>query len=291
MKRRDLLRYGLYAGAAAAVTPSTIWTALPPASKAHSANDLVPLGNTGIKLSRLAVGTGTSGWGRASNQTRQLGIDGLADLFWYAYDEGVRFWDSADMYGSHPHMKRALPKVKRENIVIMTKSRSTTAAAMKADIERFRKEIGTDYLDLVLLHAVTDEAWPTNQRGAMDVLQEARAQGVVRAHGISCHSIGALQAAAASPWVQVDLARINPIGAHMDADPETVLGLLRRMKGDGKGVIGMKILGQGKMRSRVDEALAYALRQEAVDCFTIGVENRKELADLIQRIPPASTRG
>lgn len=289
MKRRDFLKYGLYAGGALATgAPSSLLASEP---KKKYANDVVALGQTGIRLSRLAMGTGTRGGRKSSNQTRQLGLDGLADLYWFGYDEGVRLWDSADSYGSHPHLNKALTRVKREKVVILTKTRASTAEEMRADLDRFRQEIGTDYLDIILLHAVTDPEWPEKKKGAMEVLSEAREKGIVRAHGISCHSLSALRVAARSPWIQVDLARLNPIASHMDADPDTVISVLRQMKAAGKGVIGMKILGEGDLRNRVDEALQFALCQDCLDCFTIGAENRQELTDLIRRIPAASVRG
>jgi aryl-alcohol dehydrogenase-like predicted oxidoreductase len=121
----------------------------------------------------------------------------------------------------------------------------------------------------------------------MDVFSEAKDKGIIRAHGCSCHSIEALRAAAASPWVEVDLVRINPIGSHMDADPATVIGILRQMKAAGKGIVGMKILGQGDLRTRQDEAIRYALGLGVLDAFTIGAENKSEQDDLIRRIAAA----
>ena len=118
----------------------------------------------------------------------------------------------------------------------------------------------------------------------MDVLSEAKEKGVIRAHGCSCHSIEALRAAAKSEWVEIDLARINPIGSHMDAEPATVLPVLREMRAAGKAVVGMKILGQGDLRGRQDEALKYALSLGVLDAFTIGAESKAEQDDLIRRI-------
>ena len=135
-----------------------------------------------------------------------------------------------------------------------------------------------------------DDDWPERKKGAMAVLSEARDKGIVRTHGTSCHTLGALKAAAASPWVQVDLARINPAQVAMDADPNTVLSVLKDMKSKGKGVIGMKILGAGKLRNKVDESLQFALAQDCVDCFTIGAESRAEMEDLVRKIPAASVR-
>ncbi len=256
--------------------------------KPRQASDVVYLGPDRIQLSRLAMGTGTHGGRGSSNQTRQLGVQGLADLYWFGYDNGVVFWDSADSYGSHPHLKESLKRIPREKVAIMTKTRAKTADEMKKDLDRFRQEIGTDYLDIVLLHAVREADWPEQRKGAMEVLAQAREKKIVRTHGLSCHSLEALKTAARTPWVHVDLARINPVGALMDADPETVLSVLRQMKAAGKGVIGMKILGEGALRDRVPDALRFALSLDCVDCFTIGAESRQELGDLLKRIPAAS---
>jgi 1-deoxyxylulose-5-phosphate synthase len=158
---------------------------------------------------------------------------------------------------------------------------------MRADLDRFRRELGTDYLDVCLMHCVTEADWTTRFRGAMDALSEAKEKGIIRAHGCSCHSIEALRAAAKSPWVEIDFARINPIGSHMDADPATVVGVLKEMKAAGKAVVGMKILGQGDLRNRQAEALRYALGLGLLDAFTIGAESKSEQEDLILRVAAA----
>jgi len=255
------------------------------------ASDRVKLGPMGVTVSRLAMGTGTNGVGGSSNQTRKLGLRGVADLFRAAYDQGVYFWDSADQYGTHPHLKTALQSIAREKVVILTKTHASTEAEMRADLDRFRRELGTDYIDIVLLHCMMDADWPSRKKGAMEVIAEAREKGVVKTHGVSCHTLEALKTAAREPWVQVDLARINPAGVAMDADPRTVISVLREMKAAGKGIIGMKILGAGRLRDRADECLQYALGLDCVDCFTIGSENREELAGLLRKIPAASIRG
>ncbi len=283
MKRREFLaRTAGGLGAAWLGSKAVSGFAFPPGAR-FNPTDTVVLGKTGIRSSRLACGTGTVGTGHHSHQTA-LGLEGLADLLWHGYDQGLRFFDSADSYGSHPHVAEALKRVPREKVIILTKSWARDAAGMRADLDRFRKELNTDYIDVFLMHCLTDPDWSEKYKGAMDVLSEAKAQGIIRAHGCSCHSIGALRAAAKSPWVEVDLARINPIGAHMDADPETVLSVLREMRATGKAVIGMKILGQGDMRDRIDDALKYALSLGVLDAFTIGAENRAEQEDLIRRI-------
>jgi len=123
------------------------------------------------------------------------------------------------------------------------------------------------------------------------VISEAQDRGIVRSHGTSCHTLAALKTAAEEPWVEIDLARINQAKVAMDAEPETVRTVLRQMKKAGKGVIGMKILGQGALRDKADECLQFALAAECVDCFTIGSESRAEMEDLLRKIPAASTRG
>ena len=289
MKRRAFLKTSLQA--AGALSLSSFPYQLFAGETKKYAQDIVKLGNTGIETSRLAMGTGTHGWNGSSNQTRQLGIKGLSDMLHFAYDNGVFFWDSADQYGSHPHLKEALKKLPREKVIILTKTRATTEKEMQDDLDRFRKEIGTDYLDIVLLHAIESADWPENKKEVMEVLSLAHEDGIVRAHGVSCHSLPALQAAAASDWVQVDLVRFNPASIAMDADPETVAGILKTMKKQGKGIIGMKVFGAGKLIDKRDECLQYHMAHDFIDSFTIGQETPAQFKDLLTRIPEASVRG
>src|SRR5580658_958706 len=280
MKRREfLLRSACTAGAAwvhAAAFPQRARAfSLKQLSRKFSAADTVTLGKTGIQTSRLAMGTGTVGSGHHSHQTA-LGVDGLSKLLLNGYDNGLRFFDAADSYGSHPHVAEALKHVPRDKVTVLTKTFSRDPAGARADLDRFRRELGVDYLDVCLMHCVTEADWTDRYRGVMDVLSEAKQKGAIRAHGCSCHSIEALRAAAKSPWVEIDLARINPIGAIMDADPATVVGVLKEMKTAGKAVVGMKILGQGALRTRQDEAIKYALSLGILDAFTIGAESKSQ---------------
>jgi len=257
-----------------------------PLAQKVAASDMVILGKTGIRTSRLAMGTGTVGSGHHSNQTA-LGLKGLSDLLLNGYDRGLRFFDSADAYGSHPHVAEALKHVPRDKVTILTKTWARDPKTARADLDRFRRELGTDTIDICLMHCLTEGDWTERYKGVMDVLSEAKEKGTIRAHGCSCHSIEALRAAAKSPWVEVDLARINPIGSHMDGSPQEVVSVLKEMKAAGKGVIGMKILGQGDLHGRVDDALRYALSLGVLDAFTIGAESRTEQEDLIRRVAAA----
>jgi aryl-alcohol dehydrogenase-like predicted oxidoreductase len=288
MNRRNFIRSSAAAGTVALhAFPHHLFAA---ETKKH-ASDRIKLGPMKLEMSRIALGTGTNGGGGSSNQTKKLGVGGVADLFKAAYDGGVTFWDTADQYGSHPHVKGGIKAMPREKITVLTKTHASTEAEMRADLDRFRKELGTDYLDIVLLHCMMDGDWPSKKKGAMNVLSEAREKGIIKTHGVSCHTMEALKTAAATDWVQVDLARINPAGVAMDAKPEIVIPVLKEMKAKGKGVIGMKVFGAGRLRNRADECLQYAMALDCVDCFTIGVESRDELADLMRKIPAASVRG
>jgi 1-deoxyxylulose-5-phosphate synthase len=287
--RRQFLQRSLSMAAASCVPRALCARTLaviPNTGQKFAACDKVTLGRTGIQTSRLAMGTGTIGFGHHSNQTA-LGFSGLSRLLQNGYDHGLHFFDTADAYGSHPHVADALKHVDRTKVTILTKSWARDAGEMRADLDRFRRELGTEQLDIVLMHCLTEGDWTTRYRPAMDVLSEAKEKGVLRAHGCSCHSIEALRAAAKSPWVEIDLVRINPIGSHMDADPEAVVGVLREMKVAGKGVVGMKILGQGDLRQHQDQAIKYALGLGVLDAFTIGAESIAEQNDLVKRIAAA----
>ncbi|HJZ63786.1 MAG TPA: aldo/keto reductase [Candidatus Acidoferrum sp.] len=286
MRRRSFLHHAARGIAAATFTSQALakrLLALPAINQKFSASDGVTLGKSGIQTSRLAMGTGTVGVGHHSHQT-DLGIGGLSKLLLNGYDNGLRFFDSADSYGSHPHVAEALKHVDRSKVTVLSKSWAREPNEMRADLDRFRRELGTEYIDVLLMHCLTEGDWTTRYRPVMDVLEEAKHKGIIRAHGCSCHSIEALRAAARSPWVEVDLCRINPIGAHMDADPDTVVSVLKEMKAAGKGIIGMKILGQGALRTRQDEALKFALSLNLLDAFTIGAESIAEQTDLLRRI-------
>jgi aryl-alcohol dehydrogenase-like predicted oxidoreductase len=287
MKRREFITGTAYGVGAAWLAAKGFAAALP---RKFSASDTVSIGKTEIQTSRLAMGTGTVGVGQHSHQTR-LGLKGLSELLLNGYDHGLRFFDAADSYGSHPHVAEALKHVSRDKVTVLTKTWARDPASARADLDRFRKELGTDYIDICLMHCLTEGDWTERYRGVMDVFSEAKQKGIIRAHGCSCHSIEALRAAAKSPWVEVDLARVNPIGSHMDADPATVVNVLREMKAAGKGVLGMKILGQGDMRNRQDEALKYALSLDVLDAFTVGAESKVEQEDLIRRIGRTVTSG
>ena len=223
-RREFIHRTGLAAGAIlfGGKAMAARLAALAPLIENSLATDTVSLGKTGIQTSRLAMGTGTVGSGGHSHQTA-LGVDGLSRLLLNGYDNGLRFFDAADSYGSHPHVaedaKARGPQQGHRPDKIVGREMLRACARTLTDSGA---NLAPTTSDIVLMHCVTEADWTTRYRGAMDVLSDAKQKGIIRAHGCSCHSIEALRAAANSPWVEVDLARMNPVGAHMDADPETV---------------------------------------------------------------------
>jgi aryl-alcohol dehydrogenase-like predicted oxidoreductase len=248
-----------------------------------TAIDRVTLGSTGIVVSRLALGSGTHGFNGASDQTR-LGMTTFVNQLTYGYGKGLTFFETAADYGAHPFIAEAVRQVGRENVVVLTKTEAQTASEMQADLDRFRRDLGMDMIDIVLLHSKQSATWTTECAGAMDVLSQAKESGVIRAHGVSCHTLAALKLAAATPWVDVDQARVNPDGILMDADPATVIGVLRQMKAAGKGVIGMKILGEGQLGNAVDRAITHAVGLDVLDAFTIGFTSTGQLDEVMNKI-------
>jgi len=257
----------------------------PAARKVLRAADTVTLGKTRIKTSRLAIGIGTrGGW-----EQYLRGKDAMVKLLRYGFDQGLRWWDTAIAYRTHPYIQAALKEVKRDELTITSKTRAKDAAGVRADIERLRKDLNTDYVDVLLLHCMKDADWPEKMKGAMDALSEARQKGRVRAVGCSYHAVPALQAAADEPWAEVNLARINPFAVTMDVKkPENVPLVekaLQVISQRGRVVYGMKVLGEGGLKgNQIDESLRFVLNKPYVSAFTIGFSHDNQIDDIIQRI-------
>ena len=286
INRRKFLEQSVALGAVAALPLEAFAAETPPAIR--RASDVIELGPAKIKVSRMGVGTGTYGAGGSSNQLRSLGASGVADMLIAAYDKGIFLWDTADAYGTHEAVKLALKKVPREKVTILTKTDAWTKDKTKEDIDRFLKEMGTDYIDILLLHTRMRTNWDELDKEAMDVMAEAKQKKVLRSVGMSCHSVGAMKTAAKSAWLDVCMARVNPAGgdeARMDAELETVLPVLAEVKANGKGIVGIKTLGEGTLLDGGhDNALRYAVSKNIVHCFSIGCESLKELLDNVSRI-------
>jgi aryl-alcohol dehydrogenase-like predicted oxidoreductase len=284
INRRKFLEQSVALGAAAALPLDAFAADTPPAIR--RATDVIELGPAKIKVSRMGVGTGTYGAGQSSNQLRALGVKGVADMLSAAYDKGIFFWDTADSYGTHDAVKAALKKVPRDKVTILTKTDAWNAAKTKEDIDRFLKELGTDYIDVLLLHTRMSPTWNEDDKGSMDVMAEAKQKKIIRSVGISCHSVEAMQVASKNPWLDICMVRLNPAGERMDDSPEIVLPIVKAMKASGKGTIGIKVLGEGSLTDgkQHDDALRYALTKDALNCFSLGCESLAEVLDNVKRI-------
>ncbi len=274
------------ASAITSVIPSTA-TAI---AKAETV-DTVALGNSGLNVSRIAFGTGSRGWKLASDQTR-LGVKKFVDLSQYCFDRGIRFFDAADMYGSHTYVGAALKVIPRDKVTLLTKVMTYRhegwyeTEPFEKSFDRFRKEIGTDYFDIFLMHCMENGNWPTEYKKYMDGLSEAKQKGLIKAVGISCHSLDAMIEAASNPWVDILFARINHNGAKMDATPEKVMAVLETARKNGKGVIGMKIFGCGDLiaESEREKSLNYVIKSGNVHCMTLGMDSKEQVDDAVSRV-------
>lgn len=252
--------------------------------------EIVPLGKTGLRTSRLGLGTGMRGSMRSSNQTR-LGRQGCEALIRGCFDRGIRLFDLADLYGSHPYVLSALRGIPRDQFTLVSKIWIGRGGIPEPDrpdadtvVERFLKEIGTDYLDCCQLHCMTAPDWTTRFAPQLEILERLKTQGKIRAHGASIHSLSALRAAAQHPFVDVVHTRINPYGVAMDGPPEEVAPVIAQFHHAGKGVIGMKLAGEGQFRNdpaKREESLRYVLGLGTVDTLIVGFESLAEMEDTV----------
>lgn len=283
--RRDFLK----AGIAATVAP-----ALPvalPAKTRRSATDWVTLGNSGIKVTRLAFGTGTYG----GKVQRELGQEGFTSLVRHAYDRGVRFFETADNYaGMQQMLATALKGIPRDSYRLMTKYRLREPDA-KATIDRLRSELNSEYFDILLLHCVRTPDWPEQFKRLQDEFSEAKQKKIILAHGASCHGLLPLRQFPGNDWLDVALLRVNHDGTKMDTiqsesrekgDVTEVTSRIATIHKQGTGVIGMKLMGEGAFTSpeQRDASLKYVIKLGTVDSMTIGYKSPAEIDEAIERI-------
>jgi aryl-alcohol dehydrogenase-like predicted oxidoreductase len=288
--RRDFLRGTLAAGVLAGAPR---WSRAAAATK-RSATDWVTLGNSGVRVTRLAFGTGTFG----GMVQRQLGQEAFTRLVRHAYDRGIRFFETADAYTGMPQMlASALQGIPRDSYRLMTKVRLREQNDPKATIDRFRRDLNTDYVDVLLLHCVRVPDWAQQLKRLRDALSEAKAKKIILAHGASCHGLLPLRAFPASAdWLDVALLRVNHAGTRMDTlkqadsddlgDVKEVVGHLEEIHAKGTGVIGMKIMGEGQFRTpeQRDASIRFVTGLGVVDAMTIGYKSAAEIDEAIERL-------
>jgi aryl-alcohol dehydrogenase-like predicted oxidoreductase len=288
MTRRNFIKTGVAGSAALILAPAL-------AEKTDSLKT-VELGCTGIRTSRLAMGTGTIGGNHESNQTR-MGLDNFITMTRHAYESGIRFIETAEMYGSQPFIREALKEIPRKEMTLMTKiwvrtGREAGPADIPQFLEKACRELGTETIDIVLLHCLVSPDWVEDYSEHCENLSRAKEKGMIRAHGVSCHSLSALKTAVETDWTDIILARINHAGLHMDGEPEEIVAILKQARKNHKGVIGMKIFGQGDMHTEAErqKSLEYVLTQQCLDAFTIGFESSQQIDDVIARIQKIGNR-
>jgi predicted aldo/keto reductase-like oxidoreductase len=252
--------------------------------------DKVQLGNSGLIVPRIAMGTGSSGYNHSSKQTRR-GQENFTATVNHAYERGLRFFDMADAYGSHSFVGEAIKKLPRENLTLLTKMThfppgSPQIEPVQTTLDRFRKEVGTDYFDVLLIHYLTMGGWENSRKHYVDGLLKAKQDGIVKTVGVSCHSYDSLIQAAESPFVDVIMVRINPFQTRMDGTPDAIVKVIELARKNGKGLIGMKIFGDGVNVSdpEREQSIKFTLTQSHVHCMTLGMESPAQIDDAADRV-------
>ncbi len=292
VNRRDFIFKTALWTAGSLVVP---WQDLLSASAKGFAPDQVSLSKKEIKISRLGFGTGTN----SGQVQRALGLEGFTRLYRYAYDRGITYIDTADMYGTHSFVKEAIKGLPRERLFILSKmwwSPENIKNPMTA-LDRFRRELGVDYLDCLLIHCTMKSTWPEDLKPMMDAFGEAQERKWIRLKGMSCHGLPALRQAAKTAWADVQLARVNPQGHVVDAEnPEKAEGNidavsreLKTMKNMGRGILGMKLIGNGDFTKREDRvrAMQYAMQCGFVDAVTIGFASTAQVDEALENMGAA----
>ncbi len=293
---RGLIRRRSFIGGLAAVGASGCTFAADEARAVKprfSAWDEVELGKTGIRTSRLGFGTGVNSFNRSSGIVRKNGREGAVKIVRAAYERGVRFFDSADSYGTHSVVREALAPFPRESYVVVSKywfMKGGIPAEDHTDVEtsvnRFLREFGTDYIDVLQLHCVSKPDWATALAPHMEALERLKKSGKIRAHGCSFHGGSALPPACEVDWLDVAHVQVNPFGRNMGMHPKRTLECVRKMRERGKGIVGMKILGVGSLakEGKMDQSIKWVLENNAADVLNIGFLGIEEVDDIARRI-------
>jgi len=296
LKRREFITRSAV-GVGGLVLGSGILAAQQKKVETYDPFEIVSLGKTGLRVTRLGAGTGAHGGRHSSNQTR-LGKEKFEALVKAEYDRGIRMFDMADGYGTHPYVGSALKTLPRDSFVLVSKvstwrQRENERGRPDVAVERFLKELGTDYIDLLLLHCVMNGNWPRRLRKEMDVMAKLKKKGIIRAHGVSCHSVAALEAAANEPWVDSVHSRLNAYGTEMDDVPEKVAAVLKKIHNAGKGVVAMKLVGNGEFtydQDKISRSVEYVLGLDCVDMMIVGFETPDEIDDFARRVRKVAVR-
>jgi aryl-alcohol dehydrogenase-like predicted oxidoreductase len=283
--RRDFLKVGLAAGALASLS------SLPLAAERETATDLVTLGKSDVKVTRLAFGTGTF----SGEVQRNLGQKEFTRLVRYAHERGVRFFETAESYSEmHRMLGVALQGVPRESYQLMSKVTTRPGVNPQEKIDELRRLANTEYFDILLLHWQHTATWPTDTLQWQDGIEEAQLKKAVLAHGASVHGLPALRQVPGDKWLQVAMIRVNHKGVRMDAENYATDGLgnvkevvaeIQQARAHGMGVISMKLVGEGVFnREDRQKAMRFAIRNAGVDSVTVGYKNTQEIDEAIENL-------
>jgi predicted aldo/keto reductase-like oxidoreductase len=285
--RRDFLKTGV----AASVLSTAGGTAL--AKHKRSANDWVKLGKSNVKVTRLAFGTGTF----SGRQQRELGQPEFTRLVRYAYDHGIRFFETAESYHGMPEMLAiALQGLPRDSYRLMTKYSTPATGDPAPKIDQFRKQLNTEYIDILLLHCLRPPTWAADYESLQDGFSLAQQKKIIVAHGASIHGLPALRTVPGNQWLEIAMIRMNHKGTKMDTaemrdgnalgDVDEVVAHTRQVHAQGMGVISMKLVGEGTFTQAEDRdaSMKFAMNLGCVDSVTIGFKNTAEVDEAIARM-------
>ncbi|HEY1649390.1 MAG TPA: aldo/keto reductase [Terracidiphilus sp.] len=283
LSRRNFLKTGVAAGALAGV--GTLH------AEPQKATSLVTLGKSDVKVTRLALGTGSFS-GRIQ---QDLGQEGLTRLVHHAYDRGIRFFETAESYGQSQQMLAvALKGIPRDSYALMTKVTTGESADPRARLDELRRNSDTDYFDIMLLHWQHTGTWPDDTRHWQDAILEAEQRKTIRSHGASVHGLPALRQVPKTDWLQVAMIRMNHKGVRMDAEiPDTdelgsvneVVNHVKQARQQGMGIISMKLIGEGVFNHEDRQrAMRFAFKTAGVDSVTVGYKNTAEIDEAIDNL-------
>jgi predicted aldo/keto reductase-like oxidoreductase len=293
LDRRQFIRTSVALAGTALLSPWALSNSRAAAAQAvkRTAIDQVILGKTGIKLSRLGIGTGVNG----GHDQVALGKEAFIKLVRYAYDQGITYVDAAQQYATFGWIGDAIKSLPREKLFLQSKVPGQPTDVLAA-IDNHRKTYNTDYIDSLLIHCMTRGEWTDEWKRVMDGFNEAKERKWIRAKGVSCHSLPALRASTASDWTEVHLVRVNPQGKYTDGmtatwdeathDVAPVMEQIKTMRAKGRGVIGMKLIGNGLFKDPADreKSIRFAMACKDIDAVVIGVTNTQQIDEAIERI-------
>ncbi len=283
--RREFLKSGLAAGALA------VSGSVPLLARRGSATDMVTLGRSGVKVTRLAFGTGSF----SGQVQRALGQDGFTRLVRHAYDSGIRFFETAESYGEmHRMLGVALQGIPRDSYQLMSKVTTRAGVDPQEKFDELRRLANTEYFDIMLLHWQHTATWPADTARWQDAILEVQSKKVVLSHGASVHGLPALRQVPGNKWLQLAMIRVNHTGKSMDAEDYATQGLgnvpevvtrVKEVRKEGMGVIAMKLAGEGTFgREDRQKAMRFAFQNAGVDCVTVGYKAPAEIDEAIENL-------